>query len=481
MSQVSPAGNRMSPERYQHIKQVFDRVADLPPAERQAMLDRLCAGDAALRGEIERVLASDHSAGKFMAKPALAPAGRIIPRIVKENLLGSRVGPYEILSEIGRGGMGTVYLASRADDQFRKLVAIKLVNSDQEAEAMVARFRRERQILANLEHPNIAQLLDGGTAPDGSPYLVMEYVGGMPIDEYCDSRQLSIGNRLRLFRTVCCAVHYAHQNLIVHRDLKPTNILVKADGTIKLLDFGIAKLLNPDPAGTPLEKTATSMRIMTPEYASPEQTRGDAITTATDIYTLGVVLYELLSGHRPYRSLSEVLNDHAPEKPSVAVSRVEQTRGEVGEPLSRMPHSVAAERGAKPAALRRKLAGDLDAITLKALRKSPALRYGSAERLADDIQKHLDGLPVAARGDKPAYRLSKFLHRHKAAVAVLVLIFTLLAATAWMANRQVATARAGQQSVERELEKTRRELDQLRRQIAGPAESGKREPPGRPR
>jgi serine/threonine protein kinase len=471
----------MNPERYQRIKQVFDRVADLPPAERQAMLERLCGADAALRTEVERVLSSDHSARKFLEKPALAPAGRIIPQVVKENHLGSRIGPYEILSEIGRGGMGTVYLASRADDQFRKLVAIKLVNPNQEAEAMVARFRRERQILANLEHPNIAQLLDGGTAPDGSPYLVMEYVGGMPIDEYCDSRQLPIAGRLRLFRTVCCAVHYAHQNLIVHRDLKPTNILVKADGTIKLLDFGIAKLLNPHPAGTPMEKTATAMRIMTPEYASPEQTRGDAITTATDIYTLGVVLYELLSGHRPYRSLPEILSDRAPEKPSVAVNRLEQAKGEDGQPFSRTPQRVAAERGAKPAALRRKLAGDLDTVALKALHKSPALRYGSAERLADDIQKHLDGLPVAARGDKPAYRLSKFLHRHKGAVAVLILIFTLLATEAWMAGRQVAAARAAQQRVEQELEKTRGELDRLRRRIAGPAEAGKSEPPGRPR
>ena len=445
------------------------------------MLDRLCGGDQALRAEIDRVLASDHSAGKFMEKPALVPAGRIVPQVVKRNLLGSRIGPYEVLSEIGRGGMGTVYLASRADDQFRKLVAIKVVNPNQEAEAMVARFRRERQILANLEHPNIAQLLDGGTAPDGSPYLVMEYVGGMPIDEYCDSRQLSITGRLRLFRTVCCAVHYAHQNLIVHRDLKPTNILVKADGTIKLLDFGIAKLLNPDPAGTRLEKTATAMRIMTPEYASPEQTRGDAITMATDIYTLGVVLYELLSGHRPYRSLPEILSDRAPEKPSVAVNRVEQAKDQGGEPLSRTPQGVAAERGARPRALRRKLAGDLDAITLKALHRSPALRYGSAERLADDIQKHLDGLPVAARGANPAYRLSKFLHRHTAAVALLALIFALLAAAAWVASRDIAAARAGQQRVERELEETRRELDQLRRRIAAPAEPAKREPPARPR
>lgn len=471
----------MSPERYQQIKQVFARVADLSPAERPAMLDRLCAGDEVLRAEIQRVLASDHSAGKFMEKPALAPAGRIIPHVVKEKLLGSRIGPYEILSEIGRGGMGTVYLASRADDQFRKLVAIKVVNPNQEAEAMAGRFRRERQILANLEHPNIAQLLDGGTAPDGSPYLVMEYVGGMPIDEFSDSRQLSIAGRLRLFRTVCCAVHYAHQNLIVHRDLKPTNILVKADGTIKLLDFGIAKLLNPDPAGTRLEKTATAMRIMTPEYASPEQTRGDAITMATDIYTLGVVLYELLSGHRPYRSLPEILSGRAPEEPSVAVNRVEQARGEDGQPLSRTPQGVAAERRTKPGALRRKLAGDLDAITLKALHNSPALRYGSAERFADDIQKHLDGLPVAARGDKPAYRLSKFLHRHKAPLALLALIFALLAAAAWVAGREVAVARAGQQRVERELEKTRRELDQLRRRIAAPAQPGTSEPPGRPR
>jgi serine/threonine protein kinase len=458
----------MSPERYQQIKQVFDRVVDLPAAERPSMLSRLCGADTALREEVERVLASHHSAGPFMEKPALTPVGQIIPRAVKESLVGKRVGPYEILSEIGRGGMGTVYLASRADDQFRKLVALKIVNPDKEADTMIARFRRERQILANLEHPNIAQLLDGGATPDGSPYLVMEYVGGMPIDEYCDSRQLSVVERLRLFRTVCTAVHYAHQNLVVHRDLKPTNILVKADGTIKLLDFGIAKLLNPDPAGTKLERTATAMRIMTPEYASPEQARGDTITTGSDVYTLGVVLYELLSGHRPYRSLAEILSDRSPDKPSVAVNRVEKVKGDDGQPVERTPRIVAAERGLMPSALRRILAGDLDAVVLKALEKSPTARYGSADRLADDVQKYLDRLPVTARGDAPAYRFSKFLRRHTAGVAALLLIFALLAGAAGMARWQVAAARAEQHRVERELEKARQELDQLRRQVASP-------------
>ncbi len=458
----------MSPERYQQIKQVFDRVVELPPAERSSVLERLCGGDKALREEVERVLVSDNSAGTFMEKPAAAPVGRIAPQAVNKSLVGSRIGPYEVLSEIGRGGMGTVYLASRADDQFRKLVAIKVVNPDNGAETMIARFRRERQILANLEHPNIAQLLDGGTAPDGSPYLVMEYVGGMPIDEYCDSRRLPIAARLRLFRTVCSAVHYAHQNLIVHRDLKPTNILVKSDGTIKLLDFGIAKLLNPDPAGTRLERTATAMRIMTPDYASPEQTRGDAITTSSDIYTLGVVLYELLSGHRPYRSLAETQAGHTPGKPSIAVARVEQVKSDDGEPLTRTPQTVAAERHTKPGALRRALAGDLDAIILKTLETDPLLRYGSAERLAEDIQRRLDGLPVMARGETPAYRLAKFLFRHKAAAAVLALIFMLLAVTAGVASREVASARAERQKVERELQKVRRELEQLRRQIGKP-------------
>jgi serine/threonine protein kinase len=439
----------MSPERYQQIKRLFARVADLPAAQRPAALDRLCAGDPALRAELERVLESDHAAGRFMEQPALAPMGRLVPQAAKESFVGRRVGPYEILSEIGRGGMGTVYLASRADDQFRKLVAIKVVNPGPEAEAMAARFRRERQILANLEHPNIAQLLDGGTAPDGSPYLVLEYVGGMPIDEYCESRRLPITARLKLFRTVCAAVHYAHQNLIVHRDLKPTNILVKADGAVKLLDFGIAKLLNPDPARTPLERTATAMRIMTPEYASPEQARGDAITTATDVYTLGVVLYEILSGHRPYRSLADILGDRAPDRPSAAASRT-------------------AEGKTRPASLRRKLAGDLDAIALKALEKNPAQRYGSAERLADDIQRHLRGLPVAARRDTTAYRLSKFLRRHKVAVVALVLLFAILAATAALAARQVAAARTEQSRIQRELDDARREIDRLRREIGLP-------------
>jgi serine/threonine protein kinase len=455
----------MSPERYQKIKTIFQTVVDLPPAERSATLERLCSGDPTLRDEVVRVLQSHQSAGKFLEKPALAPAGRIVPQVVKESLVGSRVGPYEILSEIGRGGMGTVYLASRADDQYRKLVALKVVNPENEADAMVARFRRERQILANLEHPNIAQLLDGGTTADGSPYLVMEYVGGMPIDEYCDSRRLDVASRLRLFRTVCAAVHYAHQNLIVHRDLKPTNILVKSDGMVKLLDFGIAKLLNPDPSGTRLDRTATSMRIMTPEYASPEQARGDAITTSSDVYTLGIVLYELLCGHRPFHSLAEILGDRPPERPSAALHRVENTRGDHGEPVPRTPDVVAAERRTRPASLRRTLSGDLDAIVLRALAKSPSARYSSSEQLADDIQRHLNGQPVTARGDAAAYRFWKFLLRHKAAMAIVTLIFALLATAAAMASREVAAARAEQQRVQRELEKARQELDQLRRRL----------------
>ncbi len=455
----------MSPERYQQIKSIFERVVDLPPVDRAAALNRLCSGDQTLQAEVSRVLESHHSAGRFLEKPALAAAGRLVPQFTKESLVGSRVGPYEILSEIGRGGMGTVYLASRADDQFRKLVALKVVNPENEADAMVARFRRERQILANLEHPNIAQLLDGGTTADGSPYLVMEYVGGMPIDEYCDSRRLDVPSRLRLFRTVCAAVHYAHQNLVVHRDLKPTNILVKADGTVKLLDFGIAKLLNPDPSGTRLDKTATSMRIMTPEYASPEQARGDTITTVSDIYTLGIVLYELLSGHRPYHSLAEILSDRAPERPSVAAGFTGRDRASAGEQATRTPAIVAAERRTRPGSLCRGLSGDLDAIVLKALAKSPSARYSSAEQLAEDIQRHLNRQSVSARGDAPFYRFSRFLSRHKAAVAIVTLVFTLLAVAAGVASWQIAVARAEQYRIERELEKTRQELDQLRRQL----------------
>jgi Serine/threonine protein kinase len=304
---------------------------------------------------------------------------------------------------------------------------------------VLRRFRNERQILASLDHPNIARLLDGGTTEDGRPYFVMEYIEGKPITEYADEHRLATVERLKLFGQVCSAVHYAHQNLVIHRDIKPSNILVTADGTPKLLDFGIAKLLNPELAAQTIEATAMAVRLMTPEYASPEQVRGEQITTASDVYSLGVLLYELLTGHRPYRIASRLPDDIArvvceeqPQKPSTAVARavtVEDTDGTMRATIT--PESVSRTRDGQPDKLRRKLSGDIDNIVLMAMRKEPQRRYASVDQLSNDILRHLDGRPVIARKDTLAYRASKFIRRHKAgALAALLILITLIGGVA---------------------------------------------------
>src|SRR6266851_1294855 len=299
----------MNAETWQQLKTCFHSALELSPEERTAFLIQACDGDDELRDRVERLLASHEDAGSFLASPAIIDAGVISAVDETEggghnDRIGQRIGPYEILREIGHGGMGTVFLAVRADDQYRKEVAVKIVNKGMDTDTILRRFVMERQILANLEHPNIARLLDGGTTLDGLPYFVMEHVEGETIIHYCDQHRLHTLERLQLFRQVCSAVQFAHQNLIVHRDIKPSNIVVTADGTPKLLDFGIAKLLHPDWSLDTNEATATMFRLMTPDYASPEQIRGLPITTASDVYSLGVVLYELLSGHRPYRLTS---------------------------------------------------------------------------------------------------------------------------------------------------------------------------------
>ena len=278
------------------VRDLFDRAVELAGAERSALLDRSCQENDALRHEVERLLsAHDRLATVFDSPIETVESRRRRPA------LPEFVGPYRILKELGRGGVGAVFLAVRDDDEYRKQVAIKLLKPGTENDEIVRRFRRERQILASIDHPYIAKLLDGGTATDGLPYLAMEYVEGQPIDEYCDAAKLSVTDRLDLFRKVCDAVHFAHQNLVVHRDLKPGNILVASDGQPKLLDFGIAKLLNPGMFSLTVDPTRTESRMMTPEYASPEQIRGESITTASDTYSLGVLLYKLLTGHGPYR------------------------------------------------------------------------------------------------------------------------------------------------------------------------------------
>jgi serine/threonine-protein kinase len=406
----------MEPERWRRIDEVFQAALNCEPGRRDAFLDEACAGDASLRKEIDSLLAS-YERGGFTGAPAFADGLRMLERNQSDSFTGRRIGPYQVIREIGRGGMGAVYLAARADQAYRKEVAIKLIHRGLDTDSVVQRFCSERQILASLEHPNITRLLDGGATEDGLPYFVMEHIQGEPIDKYCETRRLNIVERLRLFQSVCGAVQYAHQNLVVHRDIKPGNVLVTAEGVPRLLDFGIAKLLNPGlgPGGTGGALTAAG--LMTPQYASPEQVRGETITTASDVYSLGVLLYELLTGRRPYRLTSTAAAEveraicyEEPEKPSAAAGR----------------------------SLRRRLRGDLDNIVLMAMRKEPPRRYRSVEQFAEDIRRHLNGLPVIARPDTAGYRAAKFVARHKAGVAAAALIFLTLAAgivaTLWQAK-----------------------------------------------
>jgi serine/threonine protein kinase/Tfp pilus assembly protein PilF len=375
-------------------------------------------------------------------------------------MMGDRIGPYRVLRTLGSGGMGEVYLAERADAQYEQQVAIKVVHGGALAVAMHSRLKLERQILAQLDHPNIAHLLDGGALPDGSAYIVMEYIDGIAIDAFCDSGCLNIGARLKLFQTVCAAVHYAHQNLIVHRDLKPSNILVTAAGVPKLLDFGIAKLLDERQASQhTLAVTQADIRIMTPDHASPEQVRGQAITTSSDVYVLGVLLYKLLCGSSPFFissvRLSEIeraICEKDPPPPSEMVSTDD----------SRDSQATAQARGSTGNRLRRALKGDLDNIVLMAMRKEPERRYGSAEQLAGDIQRYLDGKPVIARRDTVSYRTSKFVRRHwlpvsaAAAAAFMVIAFSI---TTYVQSVRIAAERdrVAQQRERAEHERARAE------------------------
>jgi eukaryotic-like serine/threonine-protein kinase len=338
-----------------------------------------------------------------------------------EPMEGKRVGPYEVVREIGRGGMGAVYLAIRADDEYKKEVAIKVVKRGMDTEVVMRRFREERQILANLGHPSIASLLDGGTTADGRPYLVMEYIDGQPIDRYCLGKKLAVRDVLRLFRGVLAAVHHAHQNLVIHCDLKPRNILVTQKGEPKLLDFGIAKMLSPEAA---VSRTMTSLRQMTPEYASPEQVRGEVLSTATDVYSLGVILYELLAGKRPYR-----LTNFRPEELERLICREDPPRPSLGvSPDVAEAPTVRLAEGAPPPEVsdlrrrRRELSGDLDTIVMTAMQKEVGRRYASAEQLSEDIRRHLEGLPVSARPDSVGYRAGKFVRRHRTGVAAAAFV-----------------------------------------------------------
>ncbi len=432
----------MEPERWRQIEDLFHTALDCEPGRRALFLDAACAGDPSLRTEIESLLSSYEKEG-FTETPAFAEGIKLLEESEERSHLGQNIGPYRVIRKIGQGGMGAVYLAARADQAFQKEVAIKLIKRGQDTEDVIRRFRSERQILASLDHPNITRLFDGGTTEDGLPYFVMEYIQGEPIDNYCDSRELDTTQRLRLFQSVCAAVHFAHQHLVIHRDIKPGNILVTCEGVPRLLDFGIAKLLAAEPSVP--DRTVTMARRMTPESASPEQVRGGNITTASDVYSLGVLLYKLLTGHSPCRlagrssdEIERAICEEDPEKPSTVIDRTEQSGAE----RAITPQSVSETREGTPDKLRRRLRGDLDNIVLMALRKEPQRRYASVLQFSDDIRRHLEGLPVMAHRDTPAYRAAKFVQRHKTGVAAVALIFLALAAGIVGTLRQARIAAA---------------------------------------
>jgi TolB-like protein/Tfp pilus assembly protein PilF len=403
----------MTPERWRQVEEIFQAALDLLPEERARYVSQVCATDTDLKRNVEVLLSQHDSAGDLLDHSFYGETDQsVLESFVEEKdpMIGRRLGAYRIEREIGRGGMGAVYEAVRADNEFNKRAAIKLVKRGMDTDFILRRFRKERQILAALDHPHIGALLDGGTTDDGLPYFVMEYIEGQPLYSYCDSNQLNITERLKLFRSICDAVHYAHQKQVVHRDIKPSNVLVTSAGIPKLLDFGIAKLLNPQIAGDIThDPTATAMRLMTPEYASPEQVQGAPTTPTTDVYSLGVLLYELLTGHRPYRlvnraphEIARVICEEAPAPPSIIITRTEDLLPSLyaGDEATTLKQ-LFATRNSTLESLRRELAGDLDNIVMQALRKEPEWRYQTAADLRDDITRYLEGRPVTDLPDPP--------------------------------------------------------------------------------
>lgn len=401
----------------------------------------------------DRPSSHDAETAPVLARPT--SSAEEISRLLAAEKTPERIGDFKILRLIGSGGMGLVYLAQKGDATFTQTVALKVIKKGMDSEEILRRFELERQLLSGLNHPNIARLVDGGTLDDGRPYFALEYVEGQPIDRYCDANRLSTRDRLNLFRKVCAAVHFAHQNLIVHRDLKPSNVLVNAQGDPKLLDFGIAKLLNPT-LFQAVAVTGPTVRLMTPEYASPEQVRGDSITTASDIYSLGVMLYELLTGRRPYKfktrlqdEIVRIVCEVPPERPSTVISRIDEEPIPGGEGKTRRvdPSTVADAREGDINSLRRRLRGDIDDIVLKALEKTPTRRYASAEQLSEDIDRHLNGEPVIARPPSLSYRAAKFVRRNRgkvsAAAAVgLALVLGVIGTSVQWARAEQARADA---------------------------------------
>ena len=403
----------MDAEHWKRIEELLDRCAGLSPTERDEEIARTCGDDEELRSRIERLVAAAQLDDGFLQTPTLDRLPGTAP--AEDQPPGSQIGSWRLEHPIGSGGMGTVYLAHRSDGQFEQSVALKLIKRGMDTDDILRRFRNERQVLADLTHPGIARLIDGGATEIGRPYLVMEYVAGQPIDRWCNALELGVDERLQLFSEVCRAVHHAHEHLVVHRDLKPTNILVNDEGAPKLLDFGIAKVLDASGSVRTLDMTSTEGRLMTPEYAAPEQIRGGRVSPATDVYSLGVILYELLTGSRPYRwttklrsDLERVICEEEPPRPSSVVGRPD---GE--EPSGGAPRRARTETRK----LRARLAGDLDTIVLKSLRKEPERRYAGAHELLEDIDRALDGRPIHARPDTWHYRMRRYVARNRLFVA----------------------------------------------------------------
>ena len=460
----------MSSAQLHRLKEIFHSARQLRPNERPAFLDKTCGNDTELRREIDALLKSGQEADGFMVDPPAQLAAEVFGEAEIPADTGKTIGHYKLLERIGSGGMGEVYLAERADQQFKMQVAIKLIKRGMDTESVLRRFQHERQILASLEHPNIARLLDGGETEDGLPYFVMEHVKGERIDRYAKAKNLSLNQRLELFRQACGAVSYAHQHLVVHRDLKPSNILVTPEGVPKLLDFGIAKIIQVDDGAATLA-TITAMPALTPEYASPEQIRGEPMTTASDVYSLGVVLYELLTGQLPYRFTSQsphdvarVITEQEPTPPSTAVKSRDSRTGP-GSPRrvfdrTGFPDSSDSRFTVHPS---RSLRGDLDNIVLLALRKEPARRYQSVEQFSEDIRRHLEERPVHARKDTVGYRAAKFVRRNKLALAAAAIVLIALVggiiATSWeahIASREAQIAKTEKARAERRFSQVRK-------------------------
>jgi hypothetical protein len=439
----------MTPERLCQIRNLFETVVHRPPQEQDAFLQEACRDDPELRSEVAKLLSAHAHSPQFMETPIVESHSFPVPELLI-HMEGRRIGAYQIVREIGRGGMGKVYLAERADRAFQKQVALKMVRAGPGAEEILRRFLQEREILASLDHPHIARLLDGGTTEDEIAYLVMEYVEGTAIVEHCNARRLNITARLELFQVVCEAIAYAHQHGVVHRDLKPSNILVTKEGEVKVLDFGIAKLLRTGFEETVLE-TRQGLLLMTPEYASPEQVKGEPITFAADVYVLGVLLYELLTGCCPYRLKSRLIQevaraicDEEPTRPSAVVTLAGANSKDEAHESSTDPEQISAVREGNVTQLKRRLAGDLDHILLQALRKEPERRYRSVGELREDITRHLKSVPVRARKIGVVDRTRKLLARNKRSLVLALLTamsVILLAIAAQVAAHRIRTDR----------------------------------------